>query len=133
MDLISKLKKHVHIISSSNLWIISYIFNTKNNSHFPKNDITIDEYRTHVGFSIHWQEFDEYGVAEDVNDARPRAREFTRGQKAGWNKSGREVRAGSSGHEEKKEQKRKRIAWEGKRVNEQRWRVEPAEEDADEG
>lgn len=42
-----------------------------------------------VGFSIHGQEFDEYGAAEDVNDAHPRAHELTRGQKAGRNKSGR--------------------------------------------
>lgn len=43
-----------------------------------------------IEFSILRQEFDEYDAAEDVNDAHPRARELTRGQKAERNKSGRE-------------------------------------------
>jgi len=109
----------------------------KNNDHsfsLP-NDIPIVRYRTHVGFSIHGQEFDEYDAAEDVNDAHSPAHELTRGQKAGRNKSGREVRARGRADrsEEKEEQKRKRIAREAERVNEQRWRVGAAEEDEGEG
>lgn len=104
-----------------------HTFSIKNNGHsfsLP-NGISIVGYRTHIGFSIHRQEFDEYGAAEDVNDAHPRARELTRGQKAGRNKSGREVRArGRADMERRKSRKEKGLRGrerEGERTTVEDW------------
>lgn len=121
MDLISKfMKSHMQFLQVSSERPHTFSIKNNGNSFSLPNGISIVGYRTHIGFSIHRQEFDEYG-AENINDAHPRARELTRGQKAGRNKSGREVRAREVERtwREGRAEKKKDCAGGGERVNEQ--------------
>lgn len=98
------------------------------------NRIPVLGYQMSVGFSIHGQEFDEYGAAENVNDAQPaRTRVYARiktlsGTKAEERRArAREVeRIWREGRAEKKED---RTGREGERTTME----DRAEEDEGEG
>lgn len=113
-----------------------HTFSIKNNgySFSLPNGISIVGYRTHIGFSIHRQEFDEYVQQKTLTMLTRAHASLREDKKPGGTKAEekceREVeRTWREGRAEKK----KDCAGRRERVNEQRWRIGTAEEDEGEG